>query len=148
MVFAEVQEGCFSRVRIFHKYSCSSTHHGVTHVKNHSVSQPHGTQELTAPDRKKKKNRIPCSQCLRHMFWQESKLFFHYTGGECHRDGTGALAGREKGGESSMSRLTPSPCFITKGEYTGSLGEELIQLVKGLFFFFRPFMSKDHEADV
>lgn len=34
-----------------------------------------------------------------------------------------------------MSRLTPSPCFIARGEYTGSLGEELIQLVKGLGFF-------------
>lgn len=34
-----------------------------------------------------------------------------------------------------MSRLTPSPCFITRGEYMGSLGEELIQLVKGLFLW-------------
>lgn len=34
-----------------------------------------------------------------------------------------------------MSRLTPSPCFITSGEYMGSLGGKLIQLVKGQFFW-------------
>lgn len=34
-----------------------------------------------------------------------------------------------------MSRLTPSPCFMTRGECTGSLGEELIQLVKGVFIY-------------